>query len=237
MADHYADHPAVIGWQTDNRIWRSLPLRTVPGGVSHVAATQIRLARRAQHSLGYYLLEPCLHGLGADSRSAGDCRTIRQRVAQSGPGIDYYRFMSDTYVAFQHEQVDILRSTCPTHFITHNLMGAGYDRLDYFDLAADLDFVSWDNYRRMQWTFRPEVPPSEAALSHAVMRGLKQQNFWVMEQQAGSGGWQIVSVAPQPGELQLWAYQSIAHGADAIIFFRWRTAHWHRAVLARPAGT
>ena len=44
-----------------------------------------------------------------------------------------------------------------------------------------------------------------------------------MEQQSGGGGWEIVAVPPKPGELRLWAYQSIAHGADAIIFFRWRT--------------
>jgi beta-galactosidase len=56
------------------------------------------------------------------------------------------------------------------------------------------------------------------------MRGLKRRNFWMTEQQAGSGGWDMLSVAPRPGELRLWAYQSIAHGADAIIFFRWRTA-------------
>ena len=150
-----------------------------------------------------------------------------------GLALDYYRCLSDAYVDFQHEQVAILRSRCPDHFITHNLMGFGYDRLNYFDLAADLDFVTWDNYRRMQWTFHPEVNPSDAALAHATMRGLKQQNFWVMEQQAGPGGWQVVSVAPRPGELRLWAYQGIAHGADAIIFFRWRTArfgteqYWH----------
>jgi beta-galactosidase len=40
-------------------------------------------------------------------------------------------------------------------------------------------------------------------------------------------------VMPRPGELRLWAYQAIAHGADAIVFFRWRTArfgteqYWH----------
>jgi beta-galactosidase len=62
---------------------------------------------------------------------------------------------------------------------------------------------------------------------------LKSKNFWVMEQQAGPGGWEILSVTPRPGELRLWAYQSIAHGADGIIFFRWRTArfgteqYWH----------
>jgi beta-galactosidase len=54
-----------------------------------------------------------------------------------------------------------------------------------------------------------------------------------MEQQSGSGGWEIVSTAPRPGEIRLWAYQAIAHGADGIVFFRWRTArhgteqYWH----------
>jgi beta-galactosidase len=65
------------------------------------------------------------------------------------------------------------------------------------------------------------------------MYGLKGQPFWVMEQQAGPGGWEIVSVMPRPGELRLWAYQQIAHGADGLVFFRWRTArygteqYWH----------
>jgi beta-galactosidase len=47
------------------------------------------------------------------------------------------------------------------------------------------------------------------------------------------GGWEILGVAPRPGELRLWAYQSLAHGADGIVFFRWDTArygaeqYWH----------
>jgi beta-galactosidase len=85
----------------------------------------------------------------------------------------------------------------------------------------------------MQWTMEHGVDPSANALNHAAMRGLKSKNFWVMEQQAGPSGWEMLSVTPRPGELRLWAYQSIAHGADAIIFFRWRTArfgteqYWH----------
>jgi len=65
------------------------------------------------------------------------------------------------------------------------------------------------------------------------MRGLKNKNFWVMEQQAGPSGWQTMSVTPRPGVLRLWAYQSIAYGADGVVFFRWRTArfgaeqYWH----------
>src|SRR5258708_7911731 len=65
------------------------------------------------------------------------------------------------------------------------------------------------------------------------MRGLKRHNFWVMEQEAGAGGWENLAVSPRPGELRLWAYQAIAHGADGMVFFRWRTArygteqNWH----------
>jgi beta-galactosidase len=68
-----------------------------------------------------------------------------------------------------------------------------------------------------------EVEPARAGLSHDTMRGLKKKNFWVMEQQSGGGGWELVAVTPKPGELRLWTYQSIAHGADAIVYFRWRT--------------
>jgi len=46
---------------------------------------------------------------------------------------------------FQREQVEILRALCPGHFVTHNFMGL-FEELDYFRLAGDLDFVSWDNY-------------------------------------------------------------------------------------------
>jgi beta-galactosidase len=111
-------------------------------------------------------------------------------------------------------------------------MGFGYGGLDYFDLAKPLDFVSWDNYPIGFW-HEGEYMPSSAALSHAAMRGLKNKNFWVMEQQAGPSGWQTLSITPRPGVLRLWTYQSIAHGADGVVFFRWRTArfgaeqYWH----------
>ena len=70
---------------------------------------------------------------------------------------------------------------------------------------------------------KAETDPSWAALGHDTMRGLKGKNYWVMEQQSGGGGWEIVAVPPKPGELRLWTYQSIAHGADGIVYFRWRT--------------
>mgnify|MGYP002235302844 CR=1 FL=1 len=47
-------------------------------------------------------------------------------------------------------------------------------------------------------------------------------HFGIMEQQSGAGGWttRMEGPAPRPGQLTLWAMQSVAHGADYISFFR-----------------
>lgn len=56
-----------------------------------------------------------------------------------------------------------------------------------------------------------------------------------MEQQSGANGWntKMEAPSPRPGQMTLWTMQSIAHGADYISFFRWRTCtmgtemYWH----------
>ncbi len=228
MAKHYSNHPAVIGWQIDNEFGERCYCPTC--------------ARKFQT-----WVRSCYEDLAELNQKWGtvfwshvynDWAEIPLPLATGGspnPGLalDFYRFCSDSYVAYQQIQIDILKAFCPGHFITHNMMGFGHDRINYFDLARNLDLVAWDNYPRSQWSIEAGVEPGKIALSLASMRGFKHQNFWTMEQQAGQGGWEIISVDPRPGELRLWAYQSIAHGADAIVFFRWRTArfgteqYWH----------
>jgi beta-galactosidase len=228
MAEHYADHPAVIGWQIDNEFGDRC--------YCPICTQKFQDWLRSR----YEGLDELNQKWGTIfwSHIYNDWSEIPVPLTTGGspnPGLalDFYRFCSDSYVAYQQMQIDILRKQCPDHFITHNLMGFGYDRLNYFDLARNLDFVAWDNYPRTQWGMEKGVEPSSAALSGDTMRGLKSKNVWVMEQQAGPGGWEVISVNPRPGELRLWAYQAIAHGADAIVFFRWRTArfgteqYWH----------
>jgi beta-galactosidase len=228
LAEHYADHPAVIGWQIDNEF----------GDRCYCPICQAHFQAWLQEKYGSLDTLNDDWGTAFWSHVYTDWSQIPVPVETGGsanPGLDldYRRFMSDAYTCFQQEQVDILRRVCPNHFVTHNFMGFGYDRINYFDLARDLDFVAWDNYPRGFWSMQAEIDPSSAALSCDTMRGLKHQNYWVMEQQSGPSGWEIVGLAPRPGELRLWAYQTMAHGAEAIIFFRWRTArfgteeYWH----------
>jgi beta-galactosidase len=228
LADHYAEHPAVIGWQIDNEL----------NGRCYCSTCQINFQHWLKNRYGTLKALNAAWGTAFWSHVYTEWSQIPVPLETGGvpnPGLDldFRRFMSDTFACFQQEQVDILRQTCPTRFITHNFMGFGFDQINYFDLAKSLDFVSWDNYPLTGWHLAREADPAYLALGHDTTRGFKGKPFWVMEQQSGSGGWQTVGVTPRPGEMRLWTYQAIAHGADAIVYFRWRTArfgteqYWH----------
>ena len=228
MADHYADHPAVIGWQIDNE----LNGRCYCPNCQASFQSWLRDRYRTLDTLN------AAWGTAFWSHVYTEWSQIPVPVETGGvpnPGLDldFRRFMSDTFAGFQQEQVDILRQVCAKHFITHNFMSFGFDQIDYYDLAKPLDFVSWDNYPRTGWHLAQEADQAYLALGHDTTRGFKGKPFWVMEEQSGSGGWQTVGMTPRPGEMRLWTYQAIAHGADAIVYFRWRTArfgteqYWH----------
>lgn len=219
MADHYKDNPAVIGWQIDNEFGDRCYCDTCKTEFHKWLQRRYETLDSLNEKWGTVFWS---HIYTDWSQIPVPLSTIRS--TNPGLGLDYRRFMSDTYRNYQQFQINILRHYCPGHLITHNLMGFSYNQLNYYDMTTDLDVVSWDNYPRTQWGMLAEVDPAKAALSADTMRGLKNRNFWVMEQQSGGGGWEFVAVPPKPGEIRLWTYQSIAHGADAIIYFRWRTA-------------
>jgi beta-galactosidase len=219
MAEHFKENPAVIGWQIDNEFGDRCFCSICREEFHKWLQKRYGKLEKVNESWGTIFWS---HVYTDWSQIPVPLTTARSH--NPGLALDYRRFMSDTYRDYQKLQIDLIRWHCPGHFITHNLMGFGYSQLNYYDNTADLDIVSWDNYLRMQWMMEAEVDPARAALSHDTMRGLKKQNFWVMEQQSGGGGWEYVAVPPKPGELRLWTYQSIAHGADAIVYFRWRTA-------------
>ncbi|MCX7715364.1 MAG: beta-galactosidase [Clostridia bacterium] len=133
--------------------------------------------------------------------------------------LEFRRFSSDSWVKYQKMQIDILRKYTNLP-ITHNFMGHFSD-IDYYKLAEDLDFVSWDNYPDTQWG---AAEYEHISMAHENMRGVKNKNFIVMEEQSGPCGWDRVGSTPRPGQLRLWTYQAIAHGAEGIVYFRFRTA-------------
>ncbi len=214
MAQRYRANSAVIGWQVDCEYGVFDRVRCYCDRCRH--AFQGWLRRR------YGDLDALRAAWGASfwSHTYSDWSQIpspRKTNNRHNPGLvlDYARFCSDTVVGYQQLHLDILRREAPHQFVTHNLASAGYTALDLFKVAEPLDVIGWDNYI-------PHTQFAQAALSHDIVRSAKRCNYWMLEQQCGHLHWHPFS-APPDGVVRLMAYQSIAHGADAILYFRWRS--------------
>ena len=146
--------------------------------------------------------------------------------------LDFNRYASDNMIKFVKMQTEIIRSNCPDTMITTNTWFCE-NMPDFYKTFEDLDFVSYDNYPT---TSIPKDP--EDYYTHAfhldLMRGIKKENFWIMEQLSGGMGcWMPMVPVPQPGMIKGYSLQALAHGADTVVHFRWRTAvsgaemFWH----------
>lgn len=151
------------------------------------------------------------------------------KTAFAGISIDYRRFNSDSLLKNYMMERDAIRKIDPTTPITTNLMGT-FKGLDYFKWAKEMDLVSWDNYPSYN------TPWSLVAMTHDLMRGLKQQPFMLMEQTPSQQNWQPYNSLKKPGQMRAQSYQTIAHGTDTIQYFQLRRSigaceKFHGAVI------
>ena len=114
-------------------------------------------------------------------------------------------------------QINILHEHAPERWITHNFMIRHWS-LDYWKLAEDIDFVSYDNYPHGL------RGPAETAMNLDLMWSLKRKPFWIMEQQPGPVNWHPYNPPVPNGQVRLWSHQAVAHGAETIVYFRFRAA-------------
>ncbi|MGN7350923.1 beta-galactosidase [Paenibacillus amylolyticus] len=147
-----------------------------------------------------------------------------------GISLDYSRFNSDSMLDCYLLEYDAIKKHIPDSVVTTNLMGF-FKQLDYFKWAKYLDIVSWDSYPGLA------TPVSFTAMAHDLMRGLKDgQPFMLMEQTPSQQNWQPYNSLKRPGVMRLWSFQSVAHGADTIMFFQLRRSigaceKYHGAVI------
>lgn len=244
MAERYGRDPRIVGWQIDNEFGG--------GGTARCYCDDCQAAFQRWLAAKYATIDALNDAWGAIFWSQiynhfGQIGLPDGTIDKPNPSqeLDYYRFASDSFVRYQQEQIDILREHAPGRFVTHNFMGL-YRDLDQFDLAETLDFISWDSYptgNPTRWRQRLYPPGSDmrhndpvyafdvgdpivTAFAHALMRGLKQRPFWIMEQQAGLINWGVVNPGVRPGTPRLWTWHALAEGAAACLYFRWRPSRF-----------
>jgi beta-galactosidase len=242
LAEHYKAHPAVIGWQIDNELNCHLD---VSFALSDHQAFRVWCQQR------YGTLDALNQAWGTAfwSQTYTDWEQIwlpRPTVTYQNPSLllDFYRFTSDMTIRFGTVQRQIIKRIAPDQFVTHN----AFQTMTSVDLhkfvQEAVDFVSYDSYPEFKvcdQTLPTRFRDRSESKFLSRMRGVSPK-FMVLEQQSGPSG-QIGGVlngnpdylhpTPKPGQMRLWCWNSIAHGADGLLFFRWRSlpygaeAHWN----------
>ena len=237
-ASHYASHPAVIGWQIDNEINCE---KDVFYSESDSAAFRVFLREK------YETLEKLNRAWGTnfwnqtytDWEEIHVPRTTYSDSTNPHEVLDYTRFISASARGYVKLQSDIVRKYIkPGDFITTNGL---FGNLDNHKMREEsLDFMTYDSYPNFAYTKEDYERFSRTMQDRMWSKNLMEVRstspvFGIMEQQSGANGWntRMAAPTPKPGQMTLWTMQSVAHGADFISFFRWRTCtmgteiYWH----------
>ena len=238
IAERYAGHPSLIAWHIGNEY----------GGACYcdLCAAEFRSWLRARYGSLNRLNEAWnamfWSHLFSDWEQIVPPNALSEHwrgpnhTAFQGMTLDYLRFMSDAMLRNFVDEKEAIREHDSRVPATTNFMGM-YRSIDYHRWAEQLDFAAWDNY--------PPTDRSEArmALTHDLMRGLKGgAPFWVMEQTPTITASRDINPLKRPGVLRLWSWQSVAHGADAVLYFQMRQSRgacekYHGAVLDHAGRT
>ncbi|MFO1122912.1 MAG: beta-galactosidase [Hyphomicrobiales bacterium] len=233
LAQRYGENRFVVGWQTDNEYGCHDTI--LSWGPEDLKGFRDWLRRT-------YQSPEQLNEAWGNAFWSMDVQDFDQvalpalAVTETNPAarLDFWRFHSDQVVAYNRMQCEIIRAHSPGRWITHNMMGF-FNDYDHWAVGRDIDVASWDSYpvgfterfpfgeaEHLRWaeTAHPDIAPYFNDLYRAVGRG----RFWIMEQQPGPVNWADWNPVPKPGMVRLWTWEALAHGAEAVSYFRWRQA-------------
>lgn len=237
LAEHYSKYKNIVLWQLDNEINCENDL---------YYSESDHIAFRAYLKKHFGTLDELNKAIGAEfwnqTYTAWEevylpRRTNSGRMGNPHIALLEKRFISDNVISFFKLQADIIRKYTSVPITTNGLFG----HIDYQKLVGEvLDFITYDNYPNFAYERRLDVSRQNGMKDRNSSYNLTRTRaispvFGIMEQQSGPSGWnfRMEQPAPKPGQVRLWTLQAIAHGADYVGYFRWRTCtfgnemYWH----------
>ena len=221
MAEHYKNEKAIVAWQVDNEIGHE--------GSDMCYCPECH-RKFIEYLQGRYDGINDLNARWGTSFWTQTYSSFKQiplpkpSFTPHNPSLrlEWERFRSHSNAAFIRSLVEAIKSVDEKLIVTHDFEGGTINKhFSPFEVAKCLDFVSYNNYP--VWGGQ-KAPMSESDLAFSVdfARGFKREKIWVTESIMGQQGHNDIGYAPKPDEAKKWALQSLDHGVETVIFFRYR---------------
>lgn len=207
VAEKFGKHPAVVAWQTDNEFrghQKICTCESCQAGWTKWLERRYGTVKALNQAWGTAVWSETYPALADVPTPYRLCYYAHNFSLL----LNYRRYMTDSVVEFQKEQVDIIRGHS-SRAITHN----SENSVDEWELSQDLDFVAADIYMSHE-------SPWNAQMRFDNLRGLKPgRRYWTME--TGCSG-SLLGKIFAPGWLDCFAFQSYASGGGGLSYWPWR---------------
>jgi beta-galactosidase len=243
LAERYKNHPALFMWHISNEY----------SGECHCAYCQANFRTWLKNKYGTI---DALNDAYWAAFWSHLYNTFEQVESPSDMGegwihglnLDWKRFVTYQTIDFYRHEIAPIRELTPDVAITNNFMGdfpapMPFTGLDYAPFAKEVDVISWDAYPPWHNDYETTAQlGSKLAFINDYMYALKDAPFLILESTPAMVNWQPVNRAKRPGMHVLSTVASLAHGADAVMYFQWRksrgsTEKLHGAVVDHDNST
>jgi beta-galactosidase len=216
MMEHYAKHPAIIGYQVDNE--------TTSYGVNNYDF-QISFVDYLKKKFVTTETLNKIWGLNYWGMTLNDWDEFppRDGVTSTAYKLEWERFKRKTVADYLTWQANIVSEyKRPDQFITHCFMPSVQD-IDQIESAKKMDVMAVNVYHGSQ----DNLTGDEIAFTGDFFRSVKHKNYLITETNAQTIGWDSRSqYPPYDGQLRMNVYAHLGSGANMVEYWHWHSIHY-----------
>lgn len=216
IAERYAAHPGVIGWQIDNE--------TTAYGTAG-PNVQAGFKEWLKRKFGTVEALNRAWGLVYWGQLLGSWDELPPRDGILNPGwkLEWERYQRSLVTDFLAWQARLVREYAPARqWITQDFHGGARQAVDSWDISKVLDVAAMNPYHETQ----DALDGWWIAFSGDFTRSMKRAPFLVTETNAQTIGWDAKGqFPPYDGQLRLQAWSHVAGGAHMVEYWHWHSLH------------
>ena len=217
IAERYAKHPGVVGWQIDNET-----------GAYGTAGPNVQAGFKGWLRARFGTVDALNRAWGlvywGQLLGGWDELPPRDGILNPGWKLEWERYQRSLVTDFLSWQATLVREYAPpTQWVTQDFHGATRTAVDSQQISKFLDVASINPYHETQ----DRLDGWWIAFMGDFTRSMKRAPYFVTETNAQAIGWDAKGqFPPYDGQLRLQAWANVASGAHMVEYWHWHSLHY-----------